>query len=262
MKIKNLFLFLWVMVMTVTLYATDKSQTDAVTLVSYEQSWIDHEGTLSLKNHTNKDIRNIKFRIIYLDMSGEQLDYKDFYKKIEIAPGMTRKMNIPAYENERFYSYYQSEASPLHPKKFKIKFELLNYNLTKKKTTTSKETSEVKTNENEYVPKEEDSYMDYFSESTNEKTDLEPEDNINKLFYSLFSISSFSFILAIIASIVILCISVGLYVVVALMAKKRNRNVIFWVLISFFVSPILPIIILLVIGKDEKSDKSDLFNKW
>lgn len=45
-------------------------------------------------------------------------------------------------------------------------------------------------------------------------------------------------------------ISIILYVLVAVMAKKRNRSVIGWVLLSLLATPVITIIILLVIGKD------------
>ena len=49
---------------------------------------------------------------------------------------------------------------------------------------------------------------------------------------------------------------VGLFLVlfsvlVALMAQKRNRNVAVWILLSLLATPLLMIIILLCIGKDE-----------
>ena len=46
-------------------------------------------------------------------------------------------------------------------------------------------------------------------------------------------------------------IAVGLYVLVAVMAQKRNRSVVVWVLLSLLATPLLMIIILLAIGKNE-----------
>ena len=50
--------------------------------------------------------------------------------------------------------------------------------------------------------------------------------------------------------LIIVGIMVGLYVLVAVMAKKRNRNVALWVLLSILASPLIIIIILLVVGED------------
>ena len=78
--------------------------------------------------YTNEDIHNVTFRITYLDMKGNPLDYEDYSSEVEIAPGMTKKVNITAYESTREYSYYLSEDVPDYAHKFKIKFELTGYN--------------------------------------------------------------------------------------------------------------------------------------
>lgn len=108
--------------------AAEKNLKRDVTMISYEQSWLDHEGSLALRNNTNTEIYNISFRIIYLDMSGNQLDYRDFKKRVDIAPGMTKKIDVTAYEYGRSYHYYKNTDSSNHPA-FKIKFELLDYNI-------------------------------------------------------------------------------------------------------------------------------------
>ena len=194
---KKLLLIL-MLITSLSVSATSKDTLNAVTMVSYEQSWIDSEGTLALKNNTNEDIHSVTYRII-------ALDYRDFTSKIEIAPGMTKKVNIDAYEHGRHYSYYLSEESYDNSKKFKIKFELKGYN-----TSSADKTLE----------------------------------NLN-------SIESYILIpVVIFVALLGLGLSVGLYVLVAVMANKRNRNVALWVLISIIATPLLAIIILLCIGKD------------
>lgn len=47
------------------------------------------------------------------------------------------------------------------------------------------------------------------------------------------------------------CLLISLYVLVAVIAKNYNREVALWLLLSFIASPIIIIIILLCIGKDE-----------
>jgi hypothetical protein len=173
-----------------------------ITFVSYEQSWLDYNGTLALKNNTTEEIHNIKFLIVYLDMEGNELDYEEYERYVTIAPGMTKKIDIPAYEHSRSYHYYKSKDGYGNPA-FNIKFELKDYNTGLGNIVNS--------------------------------------DGIGGT------------ILTIITIVVILCIgiSIGLYVLVAIMAKKRHRNVILWVLLSVFVSPIITIIILLVVGEDK-----------
>ncbi len=62
-------------------------------MVSYEQGWLDSDGTLALKNNTDRNINNVSFRITYLDMSGNALDYEEYSLRVDTAPGMTRKID-------------------------------------------------------------------------------------------------------------------------------------------------------------------------
>ena len=52
--------------------------------------------------------------------------------------------------------------------------------------------------------------------------------------------------------------AIGLYVLVAVMAKNRNRNVVLWVLLSLVGSPILIAIILLIVGNNDKNEFRNL----
>lgn len=165
-------------------------------MVSYEQTWLDNQGTLALKNNTKHTIYNVRYRLTYFDMKGNPMDYKDFYTEIEIAPGMTKKVNVEGYECDRNYSYYLSEAYPDHPKKFKICYETLAYNHT------------------------EPLHFAYHS-------------NVVMVIIMLFVLAGY----------------VGFYVLVAIMAQRRNRSAALWLLLSFIATPILVILILLAIGK-------------
>lgn len=120
-------------------FANDTSlDSVAVTMVRYEQNWNDTEGTLSLRNHTKQTIFNVRFRLCYFDMSGTLLDYKDYCKTdIDIAPSMTRQVDIPAFEARRNYSYYKS-TSLYEDRRFKITFKLLEYNGSYFSKTTEK----------------------------------------------------------------------------------------------------------------------------
>lgn len=70
-------------------------------MVSYEQVWLDSEGTLALKNNSSEEVKNVVFLITYLDMSGNELDYEEFSRRLSIASGMTKKVDISAYEHDR-----------------------------------------------------------------------------------------------------------------------------------------------------------------
>ena len=106
----------------------DVNNKDAVTMEIFEQRWLDHESTIALKNNTNETIHNVSYRITYLDMNGKALDYSDYTSTIDIEPGMVKKTDIPAYEHERFYQYYKNAEEYTNHPKFKVAFELKDYN--------------------------------------------------------------------------------------------------------------------------------------
>lgn len=127
---KHFFLLLSMLVFCIQVSFANDTACDsmAVTMVRYEQNWKDTEGTLSLRNHTKQTICNVRFRLCYFDMSGTLLDYKDYYETdIDIAPSMTKQVDIPAFEAHRNYSYYKSN-SLYEDRRFNISFKLLGYN--------------------------------------------------------------------------------------------------------------------------------------
>ncbi len=100
---------------------------NAVTMVSFEQLAHDYTATISLKNNTKEEIQDVTFQITYLDMEGKPLDYKGFYKKVDIAPGMTKKVDIDSYERDRSYEYHKSSNYSSNPQ-FEVSFDLKGYN--------------------------------------------------------------------------------------------------------------------------------------
>lgn len=191
-------------------FALSKDSANAVTMLDYEQSWSDNTGSLSLKNNTDMPIENVVFQITYLNMTGQPIDYKDYYKAVSIAPGKTRRIEIPAFQHERSYSYYKSEADYVTPHRFKIRFELTGYNIKSPKDN-----------------------------GKGAEKSLETDDFIDRM-GPIFGLSMAIFALGIVF---------GLYVIVAVMANKRHRNAVLWIILSFITTPLLVIFILLIIGK-------------
>lgn len=217
MTTKRISIALLSIFISVVAFAANKDLENDITMVSYEQSWLDSKATLALKNNSSEEVKNVLFLIIYLDMSGNELDYEEFTRRVSIAPGMTRKLDIPAYEHDRNYHYYKSENMPGGSPSFKIKFKLKDYNV-------EDEVVEESIDDNPF------STYDYDSSSGNEGGYV-----------------------SIIASLLFISITIGLYVLVAVMAQKRNRNVVVWVLLSLFVTPLLTIFTLLVIGENKNN---------
>lgn len=202
-------------------YISAKNDLEAVSMISYEQRWLDDEGTLALKNNTKENIHNISFIIKYQDINGKDLDYKEFLYDITIAPGMTKKLNIPAYESNRNYHYYKTKDESGHPS-FKIEYQLTGYNTSKSSNNTF-----YGQNKNHY------SYDTEDNTSTSETVQIT---------------------IAIIICLCIIGLYLGIYVLVAVMAHKRKRNVIAWLILSFFITPLLIVIILYCIGEERKEN--------
>lgn len=211
-----------------TAFAIEQSD---LTMVSYEQGWLDSRGTLALKNNTEETIKNVSFQITYFDMSGNALDYQEFFERVEIAPGMTRKFDIPAYEHSRNYHYYKSENMPGGSPAFKIQFTLKDFNVKQ----------EVQDNDD-----------DSYEESTyNYRSNYSKDDDTP---------SAGMILLGLAIILIILGFVVGMYVLVAVMAQKRKRNVVIWILLSIVTTPFLMAIILLVIGNADR-DQNDSYTK-
>lgn len=213
MAAKRFFITLISLFLIVPAYIVAKNLDKDVTMVSYEQRWLDLDGTLALKNNTNEEIRNVVYQITYLDMSGNPLDYEDFTSEVLISPGMTKKVDIPAYEHSRHYHYYKSENMPGGSPAFKIEFKLKDYNVDEAAIEEANES-----NSNVGFPA------------------------LNLTFILLFVLFGIG-------------ISVAMYVIVAVMAQKRRRNVVLWGLLSIIASPLLIIIILFAVGDNEDYDE-------
>ena len=188
-----------------------------VEMVSYEQGWTDFYGTIALKNNTSGNLHNVTFTLEYLDMNGRQLDYETFTRDIEIAPGKTKKLDIPAYEHARYYHYYKTKDDFGNPA-FKLRFELNDYKITEPKLSAS-------------------------GSSAQEETASDTAAGENNENHGIAAI--------VLLVILLICFGVyiGMYVLVGVMAKKRHRSVFLWVTLSFFMTPLTVCIILLAIGR-------------
>lgn len=224
---KNKFcIFLFIeLIFPILAFALTGDSLKAVTMVGYEQNWDDFKATISIRNNTESDIKNLAFRITYIDMKGNPLDYKNFSQTVTIAPGMTKAIDVSAFENSRYYSYYKSESYPVTPRRFKVKFELTGYNKTKKKIVDNPPIND-----------------ESFSNSDGIFGDVSP----------------YAILVPVILIIVVLGMYVGLYVLVAVMAQKRNRSVIGWILLSLLATPLLMVVLLLVLGNSENKDRDIL----
>ena len=228
--------------MAVSTFAATQDLEKDITMVSYEQTWRDDLGTLALRNNTTEVVQNVSFTITYLDMAGNEMDYKTFNKHVEIAPGKTKKLDIPAYEHSRHYHYYKSEGL-YDNTSFKINFKLKGYTI---KTKVKKEKKD------DAKAKEEKKESTKTNEKHESKSNYSPSSNYN---HNSFNIDRNCATWGIILLIFAISLIVGLYALVATMARERGRSATLWIFLSMFLSPVLVIFILLIIGNDYNSPK-------
>ena len=214
---KRFHLFLITILASLSMLANGKDDgNNAVTLVSYEQNWSDSYGTLALKNNTSETIHSVSFKITYLDMKDTPIDYKDYDVNVDIEPGLTKRVDIEAYESRRHYTYYKSESLSSSDKKFKIKFKLTAIN--------SKAIDGAARNQNE----------------ESGATDATEADKSSPGFLNVISTKE-----------LIVIVYAALFVMVAVMARQRQRSAWSWVLGSILITPIIAMILLLICGNKE-----------
>lgn len=97
----------------------------AITLQSYTADSWDH---ITVKNNTDLVIKEYTYRIVYYDMKGTMLDYKDFTFNEEIESQMSRTNEYSGYGYSD-YVYYKTNNSYDKEKKkhYTIKYELKSY---------------------------------------------------------------------------------------------------------------------------------------
>ena len=256
------FLFFFFIVMVSVFRAVAEVSPQDITMVSYEQSWLDIEGTFALKNNTEQTITSVTFRVTYQDMKENPLDYADYTKDIEIAPGMVRKINVPAYEHGRKYHYFKTSDEFDHPS-FRLRFKLIGYRVQDKDdfltvssaANTRHFAGNVNTAGKDSVSR---NRITGSVEALSQDVAMDP-------FYEDYETSSFRFptISAQFIYWYLLSFVIGLYILVAFAARDRHRSIVIWLLLSILFTPLLMFIILCLKGdnRSRRYSNENIYNK-
>ena len=112
-------------------FSSEKDLEKDITFLSFERSFLDsdYRGTLSIKNNTDEKITEIVFWIIYVDKSGNQVDYGEFTKDVNIDPGMVKRIEINGFDGDKYYGGDDFSDST----KFHTEFKLKDYKTEKKR---------------------------------------------------------------------------------------------------------------------------------
>lgn len=97
---------------------------NAITMVAYSTE--STFPTISLKNNMARPVTSVSYRVIYYDMSGNMLDYKDFTMESPIDSHMVRECNIDRFGGYEAY-YYKSKKKFSSGKPYKVSYELQSY---------------------------------------------------------------------------------------------------------------------------------------
>lgn len=243
--------------------AAAMAQTAGVSMTKFEQTFLDSQAAIALRNNLPDTVYSVTYSLEFLSSKGVPEDFQEYTSKVTIPPGMTKKVEIPAYCHDRSYEYYKTAKYPeLHPT-FSVNYKYISADIigTKKVqartegianvVSQSKVTPRTKTVANSVGSKK----VRPHTETTDPADiDIYDPDTIDAVATAADGSDSpqntgFSDIIMSISLIFAISLVIGMYVLVAQMARNRGRNAAVWVALSLFMSPFLVMFILLIAGR-------------
>lgn len=77
---------------------------DSVVVTGFDKQLRSKRETMFVSNHTSRTITSITLRIDYFDMAGRQLHSATHSTSVDLPPGQTRQIELPAFDRtDRFY---------------------------------------------------------------------------------------------------------------------------------------------------------------
>lgn len=252
---KKLLFIVWAL-MSLSLMAQQK---EAVTMVKFEQSWLDSEASISLRNNTQAVIETIRFQLVFYDMDGQQIDYKKYTLNKSIDPGMARIFKIPAFQHDRQYHYYRTK-DPLGSPLFKVEYKLLHAGGASQEAVTkprkpasekaSAKTSATASGKAAGQPSREAAVQP--DADTDEYVQSDADEPRQSLIDALAAVPVF-----ILWAVTLFIVFVPFFIVRS-MALARHRDPLPYILLCFLLTPFLVMLLLLLIGDSNRGGRGRL----
>ena len=104
----------------------------SIMILGFEKPLSSKKESLLIQNRTRETVTRIVLRLVYRTPQNEMLDYRDVTIDEEILPGMTKKITIDSFDQNRQYYYYLTPPTGKSIESsyaFKITFTLLRYDI-------------------------------------------------------------------------------------------------------------------------------------
>ena len=104
----------------------------SIMILGFEKPLSSKKESLLIQNRTRETVTRIVLRLVYRTPQNEMLDYRDVTIDEEILPGMTKKITIDSFDQNRQYYYYLTPPTGNSIESsyaFKITFTLLRYDI-------------------------------------------------------------------------------------------------------------------------------------
>lgn len=194
------------------------AQTAGVSMTKFEQTFLDSQAAIALRNNLPDTVYSVTYSLEFLSSKGVPEDFQEYTSKVTIPPGMTKKVEIPAYCHDRNYEYYKTlQGSGIYPT-FKVNYKYISADTVgPKKVQTRAMAADA-------------------AATATDSSDAPQQHGISDIVMCIGILFAITFV-------------IGMYVLVAQMARNRGRNAAVWVALSLFLSPLLVMFILLIAGK-------------